>query len=208
MWPVSAHKSIMSRVTFMKLLLSLANVPTRLVLRWRMIFQRNCRSLPHTTITWKKSLKIESRSKSHVITKSFRNRHWSLLRNMKKARFISVILLKKKRNYSDFSFGAVQKVFTAGYTDRSILKHESFRVETVSIWVICGTFWCTSHYISPVMLNAVRNLITIHFVFSGFSLRLEWRVVWLKLKRLWYNAFNLFIYLLLPFWLLFACVVL
>ena len=46
---------------------------------------------------------------------------------------ISVILLKKKRNYSDFSFGAVQKVFTAGYTDRSILKHESFRVETVSI---------------------------------------------------------------------------
>jgi hypothetical protein len=52
---------------------------------------------------------------------------------MKKARFISVILLKKKRNYSDFSFGAVQKVFTAGYTDRSILKHESFRVETVSI---------------------------------------------------------------------------
>jgi hypothetical protein len=34
---------------------------------------------------------------------------------MKKARFISVILLKKKRNYSDFSFGAVQKVFTAGY---------------------------------------------------------------------------------------------
>ena len=39
---------------------------------------------------------------------------------MKKARFISVILLKKKRNYSDFSFGAVQKVFTAGYTDRSI----------------------------------------------------------------------------------------
>ena len=53
--------------------------------------------------------------------------------DMKKARFISVILLKKKRNYSDFSFGAVQKVFTAGYTDRSILKHESFRVETVSI---------------------------------------------------------------------------
>ena len=47
-------------------------------------------------------------------------------------RFISVILLKKKRNYSDFSFGAVQKVFTAGYADRSILKHESFRVETVS----------------------------------------------------------------------------
>lgn len=40
---------------------------------------------------------------------------------------------KEKRNYSDFSFGAVQKVFTAGYTDRSILKHESFRVETVSI---------------------------------------------------------------------------
>ena len=29
----------------------------------------------HTTITWKKSLKIESRSRSHVITKSFRNRH-------------------------------------------------------------------------------------------------------------------------------------
>ena len=25
--------------------------------------------------TWKKSLKIESRSRSHVITKSFRNRH-------------------------------------------------------------------------------------------------------------------------------------
>ena len=40
---------------------------------------------------------------------------------------------EKERNYSDFSFGAVQKVFTAGYTDRSILKHESFRVETVSI---------------------------------------------------------------------------
>ena len=36
---------------------------------------KNCRSLPHTTITWKKSLKIESRSRSHVITKSFRNRH-------------------------------------------------------------------------------------------------------------------------------------
>ena len=28
-----------------------------------------------STITWKKSLKIESRSKSHVITKNFRNRH-------------------------------------------------------------------------------------------------------------------------------------
>jgi hypothetical protein len=52
---------------------------------------------------------------------------------MKKARFISVILLKKKRNYSDFSFGVVQKVFTTDYTDRSILIHESFRVETVSI---------------------------------------------------------------------------
>ena len=66
-------------------------------------------------------------SSSHFL---LRNKEYS---NMKKARFISVILLKKKRNYSDFSFGAVQKGFTAGYTDRSILKHESLRVETVSI---------------------------------------------------------------------------
>lgn len=40
---------------------------------------------------------------------------------------------KEKRNYSDSSFGVVQKVFTTDYTDRSILIHESFRVETVSI---------------------------------------------------------------------------
>lgn len=40
---------------------------------------------------------------------------------------------KEKEKLQYFSFGAVQKVFTAGYTDRSILKHESFRVETVSI---------------------------------------------------------------------------
>ena len=40
---------------------------------------------------------------------------------------------KEKRNYSDFSLGVVQKVFTTDYTDRSILIHESFRVETVSI---------------------------------------------------------------------------
>ena len=32
-----------------------------------------------------------------------------------------------------FHLGLCKRSFTAGYTDRSILKHESFRVETVSI---------------------------------------------------------------------------
>jgi len=51
-------------------LLLLGNVPIRLLLKLKAIFLRNCRSLLHIQIIWRKYLKIESRLKSLAIMKN------------------------------------------------------------------------------------------------------------------------------------------
>ena len=99
---------------------------------------------------------IESRSRSHVITKSFQKPTLIAAQEYEEARFISVILLKKKRNTVVFHWGLYKGLYHRLHRSHSILIHGVVSLETVinlsNLWYI----WCTSHYISPVMLNAVR----------------------------------------------------
>ena len=67
--------NVYESVTFMKLLLSLANVPTRLVWKSRMTFPKSLLSLPLTMIIWKKCSKTGNRLRFPAITKNCRSRH-------------------------------------------------------------------------------------------------------------------------------------
>ena len=54
--------------------------------------------LLHITTLWKRSLRIESRSKSHVITRNCLNQHCWQHRNLLTEMFIGVIRLRKIRH--------------------------------------------------------------------------------------------------------------
>ena len=54
-----------------------------------------------TMTTWKKCLKIESKSKFLVIMRNCRNLTWLLHRNTSKGKFIIEIRLRRKKNFSN-----------------------------------------------------------------------------------------------------------
>ena len=86
---------------FMKLLLLLVSVLTRSAWKSRTTFLRNWQSLLLTMITWKKYLRIESKSKFLVIMRSCRNRTWLLRKNTSKGKYIIEIRQRKRKNFSN-----------------------------------------------------------------------------------------------------------